>query len=179
MQRIRDELRRARVPALAVVTAFFLGAIVIVLTDFEHLRHIGTDPLAAIGGALAGVFDGYRAMFSGAIGDPGRIVAAIQSGNADDIAAAIRPISETLVSATPFIFVGLGLAVSFQAGPDQPRSGRAVPHRQPGRLDHGDTRGGAPAAVARPGGCGARRDHRRGAYGFVPGFLKARTGRTR
>ena len=85
------------------------------LTDFEHLRHIGTDPLAAIGGALVGVFDGYRAMFSGAIGDPGRIAAAIQSGNADDIVAAIRPISETLVSATPFIFVGLGLAVSFRA----------------------------------------------------------------
>ena len=116
MQRIRDELRRASVPALAVFTAFLLGAIVIVLTDFEHLRQIGTDPLAAIGGALAGVVDGYRAMFSGAIGDPGRIVAAIQSGNADDIAAAIRPISETLVSATPFIFAGLGLAVSFRAG---------------------------------------------------------------
>ena len=116
MQRIRDELRRASVPVLAVVTAFILGAIVIVLTDFEHLRQIGTDPLAAIGGALAGVVDGYRAMFSGAIGDPARIVAAIQSGNADDIAAAIRPISETLVSATPFIFVGLGLAVSFRAG---------------------------------------------------------------
>ena len=116
MQRIRDELRRALVPTLAVVTAFCLGAIVIVLTDFEHLRHIDTDPLAAIGGALAGVFDGYRAMFSGAIGDPGRIVAAIQSGTADDIAAAIRPISETLVSATPFIFVSLGVAVSFHAG---------------------------------------------------------------
>ncbi len=116
MQRIRDELSRARVPALALITAFLLGAVVIVLTDFEHLRHIGTDPLGAIGGALVGLFDGYRAMFAGAIGDPGRIVAAIQSGNAGDIAAAIRPFSETLVSATPFIFVGLGLAVSFRAG---------------------------------------------------------------
>src|SRR5437867_3175640 len=116
MQRIRDELRRALVPVLALVTAFILGAILIVLTDFEHLRHIGTDPLGAIGGALAGVFDGYRALSSGAIGDPGRIVAAIQSGNARDVATAIRPISETLISATPFIFVGLGLAVSFRAG---------------------------------------------------------------
>ena len=58
MQRIRDALGRAVVPALAVVTAFLVGAIVIVLTDFEHLQQIGTDPLAAIGGALAGVIDG-------------------------------------------------------------------------------------------------------------------------
>ena len=44
MQRIRDELRRARDPALALITAFVLGAILIVLTDFDHLRLIGTDP---------------------------------------------------------------------------------------------------------------------------------------
>ena len=76
MHRIRDELRRARLPALALFTAFLLGAILIVLTDFEHLRLLGTDPVAAIGGAFAGVFDGYPAMFSGAIGDPALIVAA-------------------------------------------------------------------------------------------------------
>ena len=104
MQWIHHELGRARLPALALITAFLLGAILIVLTDFEHLRLIGSDPLAAIGGALSGVFEGYPAMFFGAIGDPGRIVAAIQSGNPEDIAAAIRPLSETLISATPFIF---------------------------------------------------------------------------
>ena len=82
MHRIGDALRRAVVPALAVLTAFLLGAIVIVLTDVDHLQQIGTDPLAAIGGALAGVIDGYPALVSGAIGDPGRIVAAIQSGDA-------------------------------------------------------------------------------------------------
>ena len=134
MQRIRDELRRARHPALALFTAFLLGAILIVLTDFDHLRLIGTDPLAAIGGALAGVLDGYPVLFSGAIGDPGRIIAAIQSGTPEDIAAALRPISETLVSATPFIFAGLGLVGVVPRRPVQPRRGRAVPHRRPGRL---------------------------------------------
>ena len=103
-------------PALALVTAFLLGATLILLTDFDHLLQLGTDPLAAIGGALARLVKGYAALFSGAIGDPGRIVAAIRSGNAEDIARALRPISETLVSATPFIFAGPGLAVSFHAG---------------------------------------------------------------
>lgn len=176
MQRIRDELRRALVPTLALVTAFFLGAIVIVLTDFEHLRHIGSDPLEAIGGALAGVFDGYRAIFSGAIGDPGRIVAAIQSGNADDIAAAIRPISETLVSATPFIFVGLGLAVSFHAGLfNLGADGQFLMGGVGAAITVLLVAGHLPPLLALVaallGGTIAG-----GAYGFVPGFLKARTG---
>ena len=54
---ISDALRRAVVPALAVFTAFLLGAILIVLTDVDHLQQIGTDPVAAIGGALAGNLD--------------------------------------------------------------------------------------------------------------------------
>ena len=59
MKRIRDALRRALDPALALFTAFLLGAILIVLTDFEHLGQIGSDPLGAIGGAFGGVIEGY------------------------------------------------------------------------------------------------------------------------
>ena len=176
MQRIRDELRPAVIPVLALVTAFVLGAIVIVLTDFEHLGQLGTDPVAAIGGALAGVIDGYGAMFGGAIGNPDRIVAAIQSGNPDDIAAAIRPISETLVSATPYIFVGLGLAVSFRAGLiNLGADGQFLMGTVFAAITAGLVAGQLPAllglVVAVLGGVigGA-------AYGFIPGFLKARTG---
>jgi simple sugar transport system permease protein len=176
MQRIRRDLGRALVPTLALVTAFFLGAIVIVLTDFEHLAQIGTDPVAALGGAFGGVVDGYGAMFSGAIGDPGRIVAAIQSGNAEDIEAAIRPISETLVSATPFIFVGLGLAVSFRAGLiNLGADGQFLIGTTVAAITTLLVAGQLPAfltlGVALVGGTigGA-------AYGFVPGYLKARTG---
>ena len=176
MQRIRDELRRALVPALALVTAFILGAVVIVLTDFEHLRQIDSDPVAAIGGALLGVFDGYRAILSGAIGDPGRMVAAIQSGNANDIAAAIRPISETLVSATPLIFVGLGLAVSFHAGLiNLGADGQFLIGGLGAAITATFVAGHLPPpltlVIAVLGGIIAG-----GAYGFVPGFLKARTG---
>ncbi len=176
MQRIRDELRRALVPALALVTAFFLGAIVIVLTDFEHLQHIGTDPVGALGGAVRGVFDGYGAMFSGAIGDPARIVAAVQSGDAGDIEAAIRPMAETLVTATPFIFVTLGLALAFHAGLfNLGADGQFVMGGLGASLTAVLLPGHLPPflvlAGALVGGTVAG-----GAYGFVPGFLKARTG---
>ena len=176
MQRIRDVLGRALHPALAVLTAFLLGAIVIVLSDFEHLRQIGTDPLAAIGGALAGVFDGYSAMFAGALGDPDRIAVAIRSGSAKDIAAALRPMSETLVSATPFIFAGLGLAVSFHAGLfNLGVDGQFLIGGLGASITATLVAGYLPPllalAVAVFGGTVAG-----GAYGFVPGFLKARTG---
>jgi ABC-type uncharacterized transport system permease subunit len=176
MQRTRDALRRARLPALAVFTAFLLGAVVIVLTDFEHLRQIGTDPVAAIGGALGGVLEGYPALFAGAIGDTGRIATAIQSGNPEDIAAALRPISETLVSATPFIFAGLGLAVSFQAGlfnlgVDGQWFIGGLGAFIAATLVAGYLPPLLALVVAVFGGVIAG-----GAYGFVPGLLKARTG---
>lgn len=176
MKRLGALLRRALVPALALITAFFLGAILIVLTDFEHLQHLGSDPVAALAGAIGGVFEGYGAMFSGAIGDPGRIVAAIQTGNPPDIANAIRPITESLVSATPFIFVGLALAVSFHAGLlNLGADGQFLIGGLGAAITAILLQGQLPPflilVVALAGGTisGA-------AYGFVPGFLKARTG---
>jgi simple sugar transport system permease protein len=176
MQRIGDALSRAVVPALAVLTAFLLGAILIVLTDVEHLQQVGTDPLAAIGGAIGGVTEGYPALVSGAIGDPGRIAAAIQSGDPDDIARALRPISETLLIATPFIFAGLGLAVSFQAGLfNLGVDGQFAIGGLGAFITATLVAGSLPPAlvlvIAVAGGILAG-----GAYAFVPGFLKARTG---
>ena len=175
MRRLAALLRRAVVPALALVTAFVLGAFIIVLTDFEHLRNLGSDPTGALAGALGGVFQGYGAMLSGAIGDPGQIVTAILSGNPDDTADAIRPLTETLVSATPFIFVALGLAVSFHAGLFNLGADGQFLIGGFGVAVTASLLQGLPPFVilvlALAGGAlfGA-------AYGFVPGFLKARTG---
>ena len=176
MQRIRDGLGRFVAPSLALCTAFLLGAVIIVLTDFEHLRLIGTDPLGAIGGALAGVIDGYPAIVKGAIGDPARILAAIQSGRAEDVAAALRPVSETLVSATPFIFAALGLAISFHAGLfNLGVDGQFIIGGLGAAITATLAAGHLPPplalGVAVIGGTVAG-----GAYAFVPGFLKARTG---
>jgi simple sugar transport system permease protein len=169
-------LRGALVPGLAIITAFLLGAVVVVLTDFEHLREIGTDPVAAIGGAIGATLRGYGAMLSGAIGDPGRVVAAIQSGNPADIAAAIRPVTETLVSATPLIFTTLGLAISFRAGLfNLGADGQYLIGGLGATIAAVVLQGYLPpfailvAALLAGTLSGA-------AYGFVAGFLKARTG---
>jgi len=113
--RLRALWRRALIPALALVTAFLAGAVLILVTDFEHLSQLGEDPLAAIGAALDVLLRGYGAMLGGAIGDPGRILAAIQTGSERDIARAIRPLTEALLGTTPILFVTLGVAVALHA----------------------------------------------------------------
>ena len=49
VSRLRRILGPALVPALAVLTAFIVGSIFILITDFENLQRLGTDPLGAIG----------------------------------------------------------------------------------------------------------------------------------
>lgn len=176
MDPVRRALRRAIHPALALVTAFLVGAVVIVLTDVEHLRLLGTDPLDAIGGALAGVVNGYGAMLAGAIASPARIATALQTGAPADVAAAVRPISETLISATPFIFVGLGLAISFHAGlfnlgVDGQFTIGGVGALIAASLAAGRVPPAGALVIAVAGGASAG-----AAYGWIAGFLKARTG---
>jgi simple sugar transport system permease protein len=174
--RVPQLLQRAAIPTLALVTAFLAGAIVIVLTDFEHLQHLGTDPAGAIGGAVGGVIEGYRALAAGAIGDPARIVAAIQGGSSTDVANAIRPLTEALISAMPYVFVGLGVAVAFHAGLlNLGADGQFLIGGLGAGIAVALLAGRVPPPLVLLGGfaggalLGAT-------YGFVPGFLKARTG---
>ena len=176
MTGVRILLRRAAVPALALVTAFLLGAVLIVLTDFEHLRQLGSDPAAALGGAFGMVLEGYGAIISGALGDPGRIATAIETGNPTDVARAVRPITETLLSATPFIFVCLGLALAFHAGLfNLGADGQFLMAGYGAAIVAGALAGVVSPGLALVAGLagGALSG---AAFGFVPGVLKARTG---
>lgn len=176
LRRLLNTLGRAVVPALALVTAFALGAFLLVITDFDHLSMLGSDPLGAIGGAVGVVAQGYGAMLTGALGDPARIVAALQGGNERDIAKAIRPITEALLFSTPVIFTALGLAVALHARLfNFGASGQAGIGAFGSILVASALTGVLPPALvlvlAIAGGAlfGA-------AYGFLPGLLKARTG---
>jgi simple sugar transport system permease protein len=169
--------RAALVPLLAVLTAFLFGAFVIVFTDFANLSKLGSDPVGAIGGAVGGVLAGYGAMLAGAFGEPARILAAIQTGTANDIATAIRPLTETLVTATPLILAGLAVAISFRAGMfNIGVDGQLMIGALGATLAAFTLQGfGLPSAVILVGSIligvlsGAF-------WGFIPGFLKARTG---
>jgi ABC-type uncharacterized transport system permease subunit len=178
MSRVTSLLRRGLVPILSVVTALLFGAVVIILTDFQNLAKIGEgDPIGGIAGAVGGVIKGYGAMLAGAFGDPEKIGIALQTFAPADIATAIRPITETLVSATPLIFGGLAVAVSFRAGMfNIGGQGQLLIGALGATLTAFILNGqGLPsfvillAALVMGTLFGA-------GYGFVPGFLKARTG---
>jgi hypothetical protein len=47
----RIALGRLVILVLALVSAFLLGGLMIAVTDFDHLKSIGSDPFGAVGGA--------------------------------------------------------------------------------------------------------------------------------
>jgi len=61
----------------------------------------------------------YSALFEGSVGNPAKIAAAIRAwmaGNPSLLPEAFYPLTESLVTATPYILVGLAVALSFRAG---------------------------------------------------------------
>ena len=85
------------VPALAVLSALIIGALIIAVTDVDSLRLWGDDPGEAFRSTMSGIGDAYRALFEGSLGSR-------------------RALAETLFAATPLILAGLAVAVGFQAG---------------------------------------------------------------
>lgn len=111
--------RALLVPFLAFVTALAIGALIIIFSDPIVLEAWGdffSDPVEALRRSGIAVADAYRALFTGSLGSPLKIFDAFRSGDVDLIQASFRPLSETIVSATPFIFAGLSVALGFRAG---------------------------------------------------------------
>ncbi|HJP66662.1 MAG TPA: ABC transporter permease, partial [Actinomycetota bacterium] len=107
------------VPILAIVTALAVGAILIIFTNPDCLHaweRFFRHPVAALNISGLVVRRSYYALFSGAFGSPSDIARAIGSGHLSEIQAALRPLTETVVSATPLIFAGLSVAIGFRAG---------------------------------------------------------------
>lgn len=114
LRRIGSELR---LPALSILAAFLVGAVLIFLTDVEMLRGLLVDPLGSIGLGIGRVFGAYSALLRGAFGDPDTYGQALASGGDLNLwTRAVRPLVEGLVAAVPLIFVGLGVSVAFRTG---------------------------------------------------------------
>lgn len=163
------------VPLLAILTGLIIGAILIALTSTTVYEAFGESFLGGMGTAFREIFDSYRSLFSGSLGDPVRIVNALSSGDAEEIRSAINPFLESLVQATPYIFAGLAVALGFRAGlfnigvEGQLFIGAAC------ATFVGYAVKGLPVYIHMPlafiaGGLGGA------LWGFIPGFLKATTG---
>ncbi|HUS84590.1 MAG TPA: ABC transporter permease, partial [Anaerolineales bacterium] len=101
---------------LAIFSGLVLGAILIAATSESVYTAWAQSPLAAFGAAWEEVRIAYTALFTGSIGDPARIIAALQSGDDLEIRRAFNPFLESLVASTPYIFGSLAVALGFRAG---------------------------------------------------------------
>jgi general nucleoside transport system permease protein len=171
----RRALQSMLVPLLAIFTGLIFGGIIIILTSEEFFAALGQSPLAALQAAWNSVSVAYSALFTGSLGDPARILAALEGGNELEIRRAFNPIFESLVASTPYIFAGLAVALGFRAG--------LFNIGVEGQLFIGAICAafvgysitGLPMIIHLPlallaGAVGG------GLWGFIPGWLKAKTG---
>jgi len=111
------------VPILAVITALFIGAIIIAASSPDAISAWGNffkNPLNALSVSWVTARDAYITLFEGAFGSPASIVQAITTwrttGETRQLLDALRPFAESLVISTPYIFAGLAVALGFRGG---------------------------------------------------------------
>ncbi len=163
------------VPLLAVVSGLIVGAIIIVLTSEEVYQAWAQSPLQSLLTAWRVVAEAYSALFAGSIGDPAKIIAALQSGDGLAIRRAFNPILESLVASTPYIFAGLAVALGFRSGLFNIGAEGQLFMGAIFSAYVGYSITGLPAVIHIPlallaGALGGA------LWGFIPGWLKAKTG---
>jgi simple sugar transport system permease protein len=100
------------VTVLSLVAALVVGGVLIALTD-DRTTHAATYffsyPSDTFAYGWDAIWGAYKALFEGAVIDP----STFSSGSPTKI---LTPISETLVTATPLILVGLSVGLAFRSG---------------------------------------------------------------
>ena len=175
-ERVRKPfLGKAAIPLLAIVTGLIIGALMIAVTSQSVYAAFGESIGKGFATAFSEIGTAYKALFTGAIGDPIRMINAVKLGDAREIRQAFNPFLESLVQSTPYIFAGLAVALGFKSGlfnigvEGQLFIGAAC------ATFVGYSITGLPAYIHMPlaflaGALGGA------LWGFVPGFLKAKTG---
>lgn len=163
------------IPLLAIVSGLLLGGLIVALTTVEAYEAWSRSPIEAIGIGFNAALKSYSALFTGAIGNPARILEAFQSGDALEIRRAINPFFESLTKSVPYIFAGLSVALGFRAGLFNIGAEGQLFMGAVFAVYVGYSLVGIPAFIHIPlallaGALGGA------LWGFVPGFLKAKTG---
>jgi len=160
---------------LAIVTGIILGGVLVAATTSEVYAAFNVSLWEGLKTAFSTAVNTYGALLTGAVGSPEKIRLAYAGGDPLEIRRAINPFFESLVQSTPYILAGLAVALGFRVGlfnigvEGQIYMG-AITGTLAGYAIHG-----LPAIIHIPLAvlCGALGG---AIWGFVPGFLKAKTG---
>jgi len=163
------------VTILAIISGLLLGGLLVAITTEDVYKAFNISIWEGLKTGFQAAGTTYQALFYGSVGNPSKIIAALQSGEAEAIRRAFNPFFESLVVSTPYIFAGLAVALGFRVGlfnigaEGQLFIGAATSVTAAIYLE------GLPAIVHIPisllaGFLGG------GLWGFIPGWLKATTG---
>jgi len=119
----RAILNTLAVPVLALFSALVLSAFFILISDpviLNAYKNFFTDPGHALALSWQVIANAYGSLFTGALGDPATMANALRvyfaTGETKDLLVAFWPLSESLVTSTPYIFGGLAVALGFRCG---------------------------------------------------------------
>jgi simple sugar transport system permease protein len=163
------------VPALAIFTGLVLGGLIIIFTTPSFYQAWSESVVEGLKEAWNIIVTAYSALFTGAFGSPAKMIAAIQSGDMAEVRKAFYPFFESLVAATPYIFGGLAVALGFRAGLFNIGAEGQIFMGAIFSAFVGYSTTGLPTIIHLPlailaGALGG------GIWGFIPGWLKAKTG---
>jgi general nucleoside transport system permease protein len=100
------------VTALSLFAALVVGGLLIAVSDSRTthaMTYFFSYPSDTFSYGWDAIWGAYKALFEGAVVDP----STLSSGSASRI---LTPLSETLVTATPLILVGLSVGLAFRSG---------------------------------------------------------------
>ena len=163
------------IPLLAIFSGLVLGGILIALTSEAVWTAWAQSPWEALKTAILEVRVAYTALFSGSLGNPAAIVNAIRDGTPEEVRRAVNPFLESLTASTPFIFGSLAVALGFRSGLFNIGAEGQLFMGAIFSVFVGYAITGLPAIIHIPlallaGALGGA------LWGFIPGWLKARTG---
>jgi ABC-type uncharacterized transport system permease subunit len=163
------------VTILAILTGILIGGLLAAVTSSEMYDAFAISPWEGIKTGLSIAWSTYSALFTGSVGDFGKIKAALDGGNALEIRRAFFPFFESLVQSTPYIFGGLAVALGFRAGLFNIGVEGQIFIGALAAAWAGYYFKGLPAIIHVPLAllCGALGG---AIWGFIPGLLKAKTG---
>ena len=160
---------------LAILTGLILGGIIACATTKEIYEAFGESFSKGLTESLKFIWETYSSLFKGSFGNPEKMIASLSSGDSAEIRKAFKPLLESLVTTTPYLITGVAIALGFKAG--------VLNMGGEGQLFMGSimaawagwTFTGLPPIIHVPLALliGVLAG---GLWGFVPGWLKAKTG---
>ncbi len=160
---------------LSIISGFIMGGLLVIITSPEVFKAFGSSFGEGIAASWKIVWTTYSSLFIGAFGDPAKISAAIESGEKAKILSAAGPFFESLVVTTPYLFTGVAVALGFRAGVFNIGAEGQLQVGSIAAAWAGWTFTGLSPWIHVPLAllCGAIAG---GLWGFVPGWLKVKTG---